>query len=243
MYMSYAKIASASGFSDMNLIILKATAPDDLPLHEKYIQHLFKLLSISPSASLFDLGPRVAGVLHSSVSFFFTVCFALSPETAPSGLRSYGHSLIDRVMECYPVGVAAPSFIVQGAMKLIIRDSFVCYTKFRREIVAVLDNLLEMPYRNCIAAFNIYKKAAAQTNELYEWCKAKGLCEGQVELRRDVVHIKGEEEKPLIELEFLFYHREFDMEQHSFDANEGHYHENANDTWRMAVYNPFSEPY
>ncbi|KAH1236083.1 putative clathrin assembly protein [Glycine max] len=161
-------------------------------------------------------------------------------------------SLIDRVMECYPVGVAAPSFIVQGAMKLIIRDSFVCYTKFRREIVAVLDNLLEMPYRNCIAAFNIYKKAAAQTNELYEWCKAKGLCEGQVELRRDVVHIKGEEEKPLIELEFhayqrglcsLFYHREFDMEQHSFDANEGHYHENANDTWRMAVYNPFSEPY
>ena len=88
-------------------------------------------------------------------------------------------SLIDRVMECYPVGVAAPSFIVQGAMKLIIRDSFVCYTKFRREIVAVLDNLLEMPYRNCIAAFNIYKKAAAQTNELYEfyeWCKAKGLC-------------------------------------------------------------------
>ena len=75
MYMSYAKIASASGFSDMNHIILKATAPDDLPLHEKYIQHLFKLLSISPSASLVDLGPRVAGVLHSSVSFFFPIIF------------------------------------------------------------------------------------------------------------------------------------------------------------------------
>lgn len=89
--MSYAKIASASGFSDMNLIILKATAPDDLPLHEKYIQHLFKLLSISPSASLFDLGPRVAGVLHSSVSFFCTACFVLSLETALSGLNSYGH--------------------------------------------------------------------------------------------------------------------------------------------------------
>lgn len=142
-------------------------------------------------------------------------------------------------------------------MKLIIRDSFVCYTKFRREIVTVLDNLLEMPYRNCIAAFNIYKKAAAQTNELYEfyeWCKAKGLCgmyeyplvepipyiqikalesflsgmwqltesstspttstspsssgdspsnfsQGQIVMRRDVVNIKGEEEKPLIELE------------------------------------------
>jgi len=88
-------------------------------------------------------------------------------------------SLIDRVMECYPVGVASRSFIVQCAMKLIIRDSFVCYTMFRREIVGVLDNLFEMPYRNCIAAFNIYKKAAVQSNELYEfyeWCKVKGLC-------------------------------------------------------------------
>ncbi|XP_073221670.1 uncharacterized protein [Cicer arietinum] len=64
-------------------------------------------------------------------------------------------------------------------MKHIIRDSFVCYTKFRREIVIVLENLFEMSYRNCIAAFNIYKKAAVQTNKLcefYEWCKAKGLC-------------------------------------------------------------------
>ncbi|KAJ1437851.1 Phosphoinositide-binding clathrin adaptor, domain 2 [Sesbania bispinosa] len=88
-------------------------------------------------------------------------------------------SLIDRVMDCYPKGVAPRSFIVQSAMKHIIRDSFICYTKFRREIVVVLDNLLQMPYRNCIAAFNIYKKAAVQTNELYEfyeWCKVKGLC-------------------------------------------------------------------
>ena len=267
--MSYAKIASASGFSDINLIIIKATAPDDLPLHEKYIQHLLKLFSISPSTchsfaisftrrfgttrcwrvalkclillhrllrsvpgnsslwtellwtrsnALISLYPchfkddssscpvsytnfviSYARLLDEALNCVALDCTNLEDqdleqneeamdETFREKMKEMGQvlemlpqlqSLIDRVMECYPVGVAAPSFIVQGAMKLIIRDSFVCYTKFRREIVAVLDNLLEMPYRNCIAAFNIYKKAAAQTNELYEfyeWCKAKGLC-------------------------------------------------------------------
>uniref|UniRef100_K7L503 AP180 N-terminal homology (ANTH) domain-containing protein n=1 Tax=Glycine max TaxID=3847 RepID=K7L503_SOYBN len=283
--MSYAKIASASGFSDMNLIILKATAPDDLPLHEKYIQHLFKLFALwteilwTRSKALISLNPCH---FKDDSSFSSLNCVALEDqEEEEANMAEMGRvlemlpqlqSLIDRVMECYPVGVAAPSFIVQGAMKLIIRDSFVCYTKFRREIVAVLDNLLEMPYRNCIAAFNIYKKAAAQTNELYEWCKAKGLC-GMYEYPLldpiPYIQIKALESflsgmwqltywETLLETSIsfisfshayqrglcsLFYHREFDMEQHSFDANEGHYHENANDTWRMAVYNPFSEPY
>ncbi|KAG5030268.1 hypothetical protein JHK87_013782 [Glycine soja] len=426
--MSYAKIASASGFSDINLIIIKATAPDDLPLHEKYIQHLLKLFSISPSTchsfaisftrrfgttrcwrvalkclillhrllrsvpgnsslwtellwtrsnALISLYPchfkddssscpvsytnfviSYARLLDEALNCVALDCTNLEDqdleqneeamdETFREKMKEMGQvlemlpqlqSLIDRVMECYPVGVAARSFIVQVAMKLIIRDSFVCYTKFRREIVTVLDNLLEMPYRNCIAAFNIYKKAAAQTNELYEfyeWCKAKGLCgmyeyplvepipyiqikalesflsgmwqltessaspttstspsssgdspsnfsQGQIVMRRDVVNIKGEEEKPLIELELeedngdvswetlletsisfshayqrdlgsLFYHRGweggFHIEQHGFDANEGHDHERADATWNMAVNknttanNPFSEPY
>ncbi|KAJ6899018.1 hypothetical protein NC652_025499 [Populus alba x Populus x berolinensis] len=69
-------------------------------------------------------------------------------------------SLIDRVLDCIPTGVAPRSLIVQQAMKHIIRDRFICYTTFRREIVLVLDNLLEMPYRSCVSAFGIYKKAA-----------------------------------------------------------------------------------
>ncbi|KAJ0095473.1 hypothetical protein Patl1_15604 [Pistacia atlantica] len=88
-------------------------------------------------------------------------------------------SLIDRVMECRPSGVAARSSIVEIAMKFIIRDSFICYTTFRREIVLVLDSLFQMPYKSCILAFGIYKKAALQANQLcefYYWCKAMGLC-------------------------------------------------------------------
>ncbi|CAJ1936731.1 unnamed protein product [Sphenostylis stenocarpa] len=269
--MSYANIATVSGFSDMNLIIIKATAPDDLPLPEKYIQHLLKLFTVSPSTchsfaisftrrfgttrswrvalkclillhrllrsvpgnstlwsellwtrsnALISLHPCHFKDDSSSCPVSYTNfiisyahlldealnCVALDDtkmegqevdekeepiaetESFHEKLKELGEvlevlpqlqSLIDRVMACYPMGVAARSFIVQCAMKLIIRDSFVCYTKFRREIVGVLDNLLDMPYRNCIAAFNIYKKAAVQTNELYEfyeWCKVKGLC-------------------------------------------------------------------
>ncbi|KAK8491574.1 hypothetical protein V6N13_110198 [Hibiscus sabdariffa] len=88
-------------------------------------------------------------------------------------------SLIDRVIDCRPTGVAARSFLIQTAMKHIIRDSFVCYTVFRKDIVLVLENLFQMPYRSCISAFGIYKKAALQGNQLwefYQWCKLMGVC-------------------------------------------------------------------
>lgn len=88
-------------------------------------------------------------------------------------------SLIDRVMDCKPVGAAATSFLVQSAMKHVILDSFSCYATFRREIVMVLDNMIQLPYRSCVAAFGIYKKAALQADELsgfHEWCKSMGYC-------------------------------------------------------------------
>lgn len=88
-------------------------------------------------------------------------------------------SLIDRVIECKPTGQIARNTIVQSVMKHVIRDSFTCYTTFRKEIVEVLDHLIQLPYMNCAAAFEIYKKAANQANELcefYDWCKSLGLC-------------------------------------------------------------------
>lgn len=87
--------------------------------------------------------------------------------------------LIDHVMDCKPTGAAARNFMVQSAMKQIIRDSFDCYTSFRKEIVIVLDHLIQLPYRSCVEAFNIYKRAAVQANllsEFYEWCKSMGFC-------------------------------------------------------------------
>nr|GMD21829.1 putative clathrin assembly protein At2g25430 [Ipomoea batatas]GME15048.1 putative clathrin assembly protein At2g25430 [Ipomoea batatas] len=68
-------------------------------------------------------------------------------------------------------------------MELIVRESFASYGVFEEEVVGVLENMIQMPYRNCVAAFTIYKKAAAQAeelNEFYEWCKCIGLC-GSIE--------------------------------------------------------------
>ena len=47
---SYAKIAMLSGFCDVELIIIKATAPNDLPFPEHYIHELLKIFTISPSS-------------------------------------------------------------------------------------------------------------------------------------------------------------------------------------------------
>ncbi|KAL2545746.1 putative clathrin assembly protein [Forsythia ovata] len=88
-------------------------------------------------------------------------------------------TLIDRAISCWPTGAAARSFIVQSAMKYVIRDSFTCYTTYRKEIVKVLDNLIQLPYQSSLAAFNIYKRAAIQADQLcefYNWCKTMGLC-------------------------------------------------------------------
>ncbi|XP_022727435.1 putative clathrin assembly protein At2g25430 [Durio zibethinus] len=261
---SYAKIATIGGFGNVELIIVKATAPDDLPLPDKYVHELLKILSISPPCCLaFSLSFtrrfgktrswRVALkcllLLHrllrllpedspfrsellwnrsnGLISLYpcrFQDASSSNPESYTTFIRSYAHlldealgrflldgkvfsneemempesiadkmkeidrmleilpqlqSLIDRVMDCRPSGAAARSFLIQTAMKYIIRDSFICYTIFRSNVVLVLDNLFQMPYRSCIEAFGIYKKAALQANQLlefYDWCRLMGFC-------------------------------------------------------------------
>ncbi|KAF5750080.1 hypothetical protein HS088_TW03G00412 [Tripterygium wilfordii] len=260
---SYAKIATVGGLCDIDHIIVKATAPDDLPLPEKYIHELLKIFSVSSSSfrsfainftcrfsktrcwrvalkcllllhRLLRLLPECSPLRtellwarsNDLVSFYpcyFRDDSSSTPEAYTLFIRSYAHlldealdccylddketyygdqmsqdfakkmkeitamlevlpqiqSLIDRVMDCRPTGAAARSFILQSTMKYIIRDSFICYTTFRTQVVLLLDNLFQMPYRNCMTAFGIYKRAASQANQLcefYDWCKAKGFC-------------------------------------------------------------------
>ncbi|KAL2233252.1 putative clathrin assembly protein At2g25430 [Sesamum indicum] len=276
---SYAKIVSMGGFCDIDLIIVKATSPDDFPLPNKYVHEFLKIFSISPSSyrafalsfsrrfgktrswrvaikcllllhrllrALPDDSPfrvelvraRADGLLSlypsnfrdfsSSASEDYTSfirsyarlldealdCIAmeaiqdertpyldidsivsdkvenqlLDEEKLPLEMQDLGRmievlpqlqTLIDRAIDCWPVGVAATSFLVQSAMKHITRDSFSFYTTFRREIVVVLENLIQLPYRSCVAAFGIYKKAAFQADQLcefYSQCKNMGYC-------------------------------------------------------------------
>ncbi|XVE74550.1 hypothetical protein DITRI_Ditri12bG0025900 [Diplodiscus trichospermus] len=261
---SYAKIATVGGFCNVDLIIVKATAPDDLPLPDKYVHELLKIFSVSPPCcrafsvsfnrrlgktrswrvalkcllllhrllkSLPEDSPFRSELLFNQsnglISLYpcrFQDASSSNPDSYTMFIRSYAHlldealgrflldgkvfcnehlempenlpdkmkemgrlleilpqlqSLIDQVMNCRPTGAAVRSFLIQTTMKYIIRDSFICYTMFRREIVLVLDNLFQMPYRSCIAAFGIYKKAAVQANQLwefYDWCRHMGFC-------------------------------------------------------------------
>ncbi|XP_052205278.1 putative clathrin assembly protein At2g25430 [Diospyros lotus] len=258
-YVSYAKMATMGGFCDLDLIVVKATAPVDLPLPERYVHQLLKIFSISPASfrpfsisftrrfgktqcwrvalkclvllhrllrSLPENSPFRAELLwtrsNGLLSLYpchFRDSSSSSSEDYTVFIRSYAHlldeallhvneeekqeegiaslaekmqevarlteilpelqSMIDRVMDCRPTGAVARSFLVQSAMKHIIRDSFACYTSFRRDVVLVLENLMQMPYRSCVEAFGIYKKAAVQANQLcefYDWCKSLGLC-------------------------------------------------------------------
>ncbi|KAK9118264.1 hypothetical protein Scep_016357 [Stephania cephalantha] len=261
-YMIYAKISKLEGHCDLDLIVIKATSPDDLPLSEKYIYELLKLLSFSPSSQrafvlsftrrfgktqcwrvaikcllllhrLLRLFPENSGFktdlvwsrsnglislapcrfrdssssfsddytafIHSYAYFLDETlmnCPSLdrdNEQTSYSGsfsekMKQLGQvlellpqfqGLIERALECYPTGPAARHHLIRCATQLILRDSFIYYTAFRRDIALLLDNLLQMQYRCCISAFGIYKRAATQTNrlsEFYEACKAMHLC-------------------------------------------------------------------
>ncbi|XP_073287726.1 putative clathrin assembly protein At1g14910, partial [Primulina huaijiensis] len=88
-------------------------------------------------------------------------------------------SLMDRCIECHPAGAPSRSFLIQSAMKHIIRDSFMCYATFKSQISIILDNLIQLPYRSSLAAFGIYKKASFQAEKLskyHDFCKSMGYC-------------------------------------------------------------------
>ncbi|KAB5538022.1 hypothetical protein DKX38_015555 [Salix brachista] len=221
---SFAKIATFRGFCDVDLIIVKATAPDDLPLPEKYMHKLMKMFSFSTSSfhsfSLsfarrfgntrsWKVALKCLILLHrlpaqddsSSNPEAYTVyirsyaqlldqaldCFSLDNKAKEEEVthESLEHkikqvsrklelfprlqSLIDRVMDCIPTGVAPRSLTVQLAMKHIVRDSFICYTSFRREIVFVLDNLLGARLKGSVARTNDdQEKQVVKENTLIE---------------------------------------------------------------------------
>ncbi|KAF6168542.1 hypothetical protein GIB67_005154 [Kingdonia uniflora] len=264
-WVNIAKIATIGGYCDLDLIVIKATAPDDLPLSEKYIHELLKVFSFSPSSfrafslsftkrfgrtqcwrvalkclillhrllrSLPENSPfrsdllwsRSNGLISlypcrfrdnsSSRSKDFTGfirayahlldealdCFSIESDTSTNENSEFSdrtftekmkevrrvlnvlpqlQSLLDKFIECSPVGFAAKSLLVKSAMKQIVRDSFVCYGAFRHDIMILLDNLFQMQHRNCISAFSIYKRAAIQASDLtefYETWKEMGLC-------------------------------------------------------------------
>ncbi|KAK9063804.1 hypothetical protein SSX86_017676 [Deinandra increscens subsp. villosa] len=278
-FVSYAKIATVGGLCDIDLIVVKATSPEDIPLRDRYVLQLLKIFSVSPqsyrtfatsfsrrfsktkswrvalkclillhrllralpynspfrtellwtrSIGHLSLNPCPFHDASSSNSHDYTHfissysnllnealdCLTIDCVDAydhdldvtneyldeaneeeetliqrfPDKMKRIGEkleilpqlqSLIDRVIECKPKGAAARSFLIQNALKYIVRDSFFCYNNFRTEIVSVLDHLIQLPYRSCMTAFGVYKKAAVQAyhlSEFYDWCKSVGLC-------------------------------------------------------------------
>ncbi|XP_073137977.1 putative clathrin assembly protein At2g01600 [Henckelia pumila] len=261
---SYAKIATIGGFCDIDLTIVKATSPDDFPLHDRYVHQFLKVFSISPSTSnrafALSFSRRFAKtrswrvalkclvLLHRLLRSLpddsrlrtellwartqrflslypcnFSDCSSSASKYYTAFVRSYARlldesitcvspeileqstdeeetltceakddmgrmietlpqlqSLTDRCIDCRPAtGEASRSFLVQSAMKHIIRDSFMCYATFKRQISIILDNMIQLPYRSSLAAFGIYKKASFQAEKLSEYhdfCKTMGYC-------------------------------------------------------------------
>ncbi|KAI5063724.1 hypothetical protein GOP47_0022271 [Adiantum capillus-veneris] len=86
---------------------------------------------------------------------------------------------LDRVLACRPTGMAKVNRLVNIALYLVVRESFVLYTDIRDGLAILLDAFFDMEPRECSKVFDIYSRAAKQIDDLisfYSFCKALGIC-------------------------------------------------------------------
>lgn len=87
--------------------------------------------------------------------------------------------VLDRVLACRPTGMAKVNRLVNIALYLVVRESFMLYTDIRDGLAILLDAFFDMEPRECSRVFDIYSRAAKQIDDLisfYGFCKALGIC-------------------------------------------------------------------
>ncbi|MCO5575442.1 hypothetical protein L7F22_029243 [Adiantum nelumboides] len=87
--------------------------------------------------------------------------------------------VLDRVLACRPTGMAKVNRLVNTALYLVVRESFMLYIDIRDGLAILLDAFFDMEPRECSKVFDIYSRAAKQINDLisfYSFCKALGIC-------------------------------------------------------------------
>ncbi|MCO5578060.1 hypothetical protein L7F22_031898 [Adiantum nelumboides] len=87
--------------------------------------------------------------------------------------------VLDRVLACRPTGMAKVNRLVNTALYLVVRESFMLYIDIRDGLAILLDAFFDMEPRECSKVFDIYSRAAKQIDDLisfYSFCKALGIC-------------------------------------------------------------------
>ncbi|KAH7300808.1 hypothetical protein KP509_24G079400 [Ceratopteris richardii] len=87
--------------------------------------------------------------------------------------------LLDRILGCRPSGAAKANRLVLFALHPVVRESFLVFSDIRDGMAILLDAFFELEQQDCLGAFDIYKKAAKQLDELhnfYDFCRSLGVC-------------------------------------------------------------------
>ncbi|KAH7283424.1 hypothetical protein KP509_34G007000 [Ceratopteris richardii] len=87
--------------------------------------------------------------------------------------------LLDRILCCKPAGMAKVDRLVNIALHLVLRESFMLYSDIRDGLVILLDGFFDMDQKECSRVFGIYNRAAKQIDDLisfYSFCKALSIC-------------------------------------------------------------------
>ncbi|KAK7407661.1 hypothetical protein VNO78_09658 [Psophocarpus tetragonolobus] len=82
--------------------------------------------------------------------------------------------LLHRLVDCRPEGGAFSNHVIQYALALVLKESFKIYCAINDGIINLVDKFFEMPRHEALKAFDVYKRAGQQAENLsdfYEICK------------------------------------------------------------------------
>ncbi|KAK8509333.1 hypothetical protein V6N13_062382 [Hibiscus sabdariffa] len=94
------------------------------------------------------------------------------------GKMGHLQRLLDRFLLCRPTGLAKISRMILYALYPVVQESFQLCTDICEVLAVLLDKFFDMEYPDSVKAFDAYKSAAKQIDELiafYNWCKDMGV--------------------------------------------------------------------
>jgi hypothetical protein len=87
--------------------------------------------------------------------------------------------LLDRAIDCRPMGKARTNAVVAAALCMLVKDSAAMYCELTEAMAALVDRFADLDTPGCVrvhSAFTSLAKTIDELDDLYYWCTVSAVC-------------------------------------------------------------------